>query len=452
MHLSPVLAAFLVLGPLVLLHEWGHFIVARLLGVRVLAFSIGFGPILWSRTDRRGVEWRISSVPLGGYVKMLDEREGPVDASEQAMAFNRRPLWVRLAVTLAGPLMNIFLAWVLYSVLALSPSLHLKTVIGRLELGSPAQDAHMVPGEQIVVVDGHAIHTWNGLSLQLARHVGESGGLTVQTVDQQGRPHRYSLQLHHFMAQGDDPVREIGWVPPEPAIPAIISSVERGGPAEVAGIQVGDQLLALDGLSVATWPAWVDAVEHAPGKDLHITLKRGNVLRTVLLHTEKRTDAVGLTIGHMGAGVSWQTREVWPPARLLVEERHNLINCWGQGARELATVLSVTLDTLHQLVRGHVSVSHLSGPIGIAHMASASAAYGYKALLALMAMLSVSLGVLNLLPIPVLDGGHVLFLAVEAVLGKPLSLRLQNMGVALGAALMLLLMVIVIINDLNHFG
>ncbi len=452
MHLSPLVAAFLVLGPLVLLHEWGHFIVARLLGVRVLAFSIGFGPVLWSRTDRRGVEWRLSAVPLGGYVKMLDEREGPVEPSEQPMAFNRRPLGVRLAVTLAGPLMNIFLAWVLYSLLALSPSVHLKTVIGRLEPGSPAQQAMMVPGEQIIAVGTHTVQTWNALSLQLARHVGESGTLLVQTRDPRGLLHRYTLQLYHFMEQGDDPVREIGLVPPEPAIPAIISSIERGGPAEVAGIRVGDHLQALDGLPITTWPAWVDAVEHAPAKDLHITLLRGDTTRTVLLHTEKRTDPVGLTIGHIGAGVAWQSHEVWPLAGLLIEERHNLLDCWGQGAKELSTVLSVTLDTLHQLVRGHLSVSHLSGPIGIAHMASVSAAYGYKALLTLMAMLSVSLGVLNLLPIPVLDGGHVLFFAVEAVMGRPLSLRLQNMGVALGAALMLLLMVVVIINDLHHFG
>ena len=450
MHLSPLWAALLVLGPLVLLHELGHYSVARWVGVRVLAFSIGLGPVLLKWRSRSGTEWRLSLIPLGGYVKMLDEAEGVVAHEDMSKAFNRRPLLARTAVSIAGPLVNILLAWVIYSVLSMQGGYQLKTLIGRIEPNSPAAIAGMHTGEQVMAIDGHAVNSWEGINLRMARRVGDSGDVLVE-AQYLGQLHSYHLPIKHFLAQGDDAIKALGWVPPEPPIAPVIGSLEPLGPAQRAGLKVGDLMLSMNGHALATWPAWVDAIEASPDQDMEITVQRQGIPLLVKLHSETVKDDMGLPIGRIGAAVHIDKNFIWPPASLLTYVQEDFWGGWIAGAKRLSSVLGVTLDTVAKLFTGHLSLEHLSGPIGIAHVASASAAYGWAALFSLGAMLSVSLGVLNLLPIPVLDGGHVLYFMIEAVWGRPLPVKIQNWGVALGAALMMAIMIFVIANDVRHF-
>lgn len=449
MHLSPWWAAILVLAPLIILHELGHFLVARWVGVRVLAFSIGMGPILARWTDRSGVEWRLSLLPIGGYVKMLDEPESGEDLSGR-FAFNRQPTWARALVAMAGPAMNILLAWVLYIVLAMHGSLQLVTRIGSVLPGTPAQMAGVQAGELLLAIDGQPVHDWQQVNMRLAERVGDSGQILLTT--RAGSLQRtYHVPVRHFLAHGQDALRALGLTPPQPPILPIIDQLTPGGAAARAGLLPGDRLLGVDGQNLLTWPQWVDRIQSSPGQAMQVRYERHGKIAVLRLTPDSVVDEWGEHIGRVGAMPRIDASMVWPPQNLLVHVQDDLPEAMARADGEVSDVVTVTVRTLFKLLSGSMSLDRLSGPIGIAHIAAASASYGWMALLSLAALLSVNLGVLNLLPIPVLDGGHLVYVLLESWRGRPLSARVQSWGVAAGAAVMVAIMLLVIVNDLRRF-
>lgn len=450
--LHPVLAAFLILGPLIIVHELGHFLVARAVGIRVLAFSIGFGPSLLSFRDRSGTEYRLGVLPLGGYVKMLDEAEGPVAEHERHQSFSQQKIWARMAVTAAGPVVNLLAAWLIYTSFFLQGSDELKPVVGRIIEGSPAATAGMVSGEEVLRIDGRVTESWSRINTAVAARVGENGGVNVLTRTPGGMEREYHLPIHRFLKERNNALKAIGFLPVEPPIPPVVGEIVPNGAGAKAGMKAGDELISANGRVIDNWPQWVDMVQDSPGVPLHMQLRRQGKAMGLVVTPAREVDDSGQVIGRVGVGVGPQMVELkWPPKELIMHLNFSVWQSMQEGLRETTDMMGVSLMTVGKLLTGQMSMDNLSGPIGIAKVASASSVYGWRVLLRLCAVLSVSLGVLNLLPIPVLDGGHILFLTIEAVRGRPLSAKAQGIGVAIGAALLMGLMLYVITNDIHRY-
>lgn len=435
----------LVLGVLITFHEFGHFWVARRCGVRVLRFSVGFGPTLIRWQDRRGTEFVVAALPLGGYVKMLDEREGDVPPAELDCAFNRRPVAQRMATVAAGPLANFLLAILAYWIVFLHGVQGVVPIVDTVAPDSIAASAGLQPGQEITAIDGKPTPTVQILGERLVRRLGDSGPLLVQvrepdsgiTRDLQAELRRWDLD-----PDAPDPIGDLGLTLYRPPVPAVAATIEAGGPAELAGLQKGDRILAADGRSIDDWLAWVEYVRARPEQSMAIVVERGE--RT--LHLELRPRAVtdrGQTFGQVGmgvAGVEW-------PEEYRREVRYGPIAAFARAAIGTWDNSMMILSSVGKMIIGDISVRHLSGPITIAKVAGASAQYGLVPLLQFMALLSISLGVLNLLPIPVLDGGHLVYYGIEAVRGKPLSEKVQELGYRIGLSLVIGLMLLALYND-----
>ena len=443
-----IVGTLVALGVLVTFHEFGHFWVARRCGVKVLRFSVGFGMPLLRWHDKKGTEFVVAAIPLGGYVKMLDEREGDVPADQLDQSFNRKSVRQRIAIVAAGPIANFLLAMAFFWVLAMLGSEQVRPVIGAVESGSIAAKAGLGAGQEIISIDGEPTSGWAAVNLQLIRRLGESGSIQL-LVREQGStadsPRELMLDKWLKGADEPDPIRSLGIRPWRPALPPVLAELDSKGPAQAAGLKTGDRLLALDGKSLDDWQQVVDTVRMHPDTKIMLRVERDGAQIDVPVTLAARGESKAPT-GYLGAGVKAVD---WPP-EMIREVSYGPVAAIGEGARRTWTMSVLTLDSLKKMLFGELSVKNLSGPITIAKVAGASAQSGVADFLNFLAYLSISLGVLNLLPIPVLDGGHLLFYLIEWARGRPLSDRVQGWGIQIGISLVVGVMLLALVNDLGR--
>lgn len=443
-----IVGTLVALGVLVTFHEFGHFWVARRCGVKVLRFSVGFGTPLLRWHDRQGTEFVVAAIPLGGYVKMLDEREGDVPADQLDQSFNRKTVGQRIAIVAAGPIANFLLAIAFFWVLAMMGSQQVRPVIGAVESGSLAAKAGLVAGQEIVSIDGQPTVGWSNVNLQLVRRLGESGSIQVAVRGPDSDVESaHQLVLHDWLKGADepDPIKSLGIRPWRPELPAVLAELDPKGPAQAAGLKTGDKLLSMNGQAINDWQQVVDWVRLRPAARVDLRVERDGVALEVPVVLAARGEGDAAT-GYLGAGVKGVD---WPPA-MIREVSYGPVAAIGEGVKRTWTMSVLTLDSLKKMLFGELSVKNLSGPITIAKVAGASAQSGVADFLNFLAYLSISLGVLNLLPIPVLDGGHLLFYLIEWARGRPLSDRVQGWGMQIGISLVVGVMLLALVNDLGR--
>jgi len=439
---------FLVaLGVLVTIHEFGHFYVARRVGIKVLRFSIGFGKPLLSWKDRQGTEFAIAAIPLGGYVKMLDEREGPVADEELDQAFTRKSVWARIAVVAAGPIANFVLAVVLFWVTFLPADINVAPVVGSVAEDSLAEKAGLEPGQEIIAVDGKPTHSWQALGQALLARLGESGELTF-TVKYPDSELEYESQVYLDGWLKDDeapdPIAGLGLELYRPTIEPLVEAVAENTPAADAGIKHGDRFIAIDGQPLQGWEALVNTVSASPNKKLQFTVMRDNQPIEISITPALVTTEDGRQVGQIG--VSPQIPK-WPE-EYLRPYNYTLPGAFVAAVDKTWETTGFIFLSLKKLLVGEISTKSLSGPFTIAKVAGDSAKAGWIVFVSVLASLSVNLGVLNLLPIPVLDGGHLLFYFIEAIKGKPVSQRVQMIGYQVGLFLVAGIMILAFYNDI----
>jgi regulator of sigma E protease len=442
--------AFVVaIGILVTVHEFGHFWVARKMGVKVLRFSVGFGRPLWRKTiGADNTELVVAAVPLGGYVKMLDEREGEVAGDELDRAFNRKPLGARFAVVAAGPVFNFLFAILAYWVMFVSGVPGMRPVVGEVVPSSYAAQAGFMAGDEILAVNGEPTPSWESAILGLLdAGLEEQAVFNVTVRNQSGSETGLQVRL-------DDSARllgkgklldNFGIKPWRPSYPAVIDRLVVGSPGEQAGMQAGDRVISADGSAIDDWSQWVDYVRSRPGERITTVIDRdGARLDLVIVPETVRDD--GETVGRIGAYVRLPDDGQHATMRVVV--RHGMFEAVPAAIGKTWDMSILTLRTLWKMVTGKASIENLSGPISIARYAGHSAAVGLASFLGFLAIVSISLGVLNLLPIPILDGGHLLYFVIEFFKGSPVSETAQLVGQRIGILLLLALMSLAFYNDL----
>lgn len=442
-----IIITLITLGILVTIHEFGHFWVARRCGIKVLRFSVGFGQPLFTWKDRLDTEYAIAWLPLGGYVKMLDEREAPVVDELKDQAFNNKSVSKRLATVVAGPLANFILAIVVYWVFFMNGVGGVVPQIDAVSPGSIAAKAGLPVDAQIVAVDDQQTPTWEALHFALLDRLGETGKIkltlkhTDSTIEQD-----YYLGINNWLSKGEvtDLLGGLGIELYQPKIEPLVDKVVPSSPAEQAGLQAGDRVLSVDGVQVDEWQPWVDYVRARPEQTLAITFLRGADQLSTTITPAKHIDEEGQAFGQVGIYVKWPE---WPE-EMRNDYRYGVFDAAVAGVKRTWQMTVFTLDSLKKMIMGAISPKNLSGPITIAKVASQSASHGLSAYLNFLALLSVSLGVLNLLPIPVLDGGHILFYSIEGLIGRPVPLKVQEYAIQIGLLLIVSVMMLAIYNDI----
>lgn len=442
------LAAVCVLGPLVALHEWGHYIVARLCGVKVLTYSIGFGPKLFGWTSKKsGIDYRISAIPLGGYVKMLDERETSVSEHERHLAFNNQHPLKKIAIVAAGPLMNFLIAIGLFFVLFMQPSEQLNTRIGKVLDGTPAAGVLSV-GEKITSIDGKSISTWEELNYALAHRMGETGSLDM-TVEQDGKFSQKMVPITAFMQgeqKGQDAISSLGALPYQPVIEPVLAEVVPDGAAALMGLRVGDRVVAINDTAINNWIDATPIIRQNPEKMLDFHIMRDGQPMTIKV-MPKGVKQRQETIGQIGVKVAHQgVASIPADYRMTIE--HDPVQAINKAFAKTYDLSKMTIDAIGKMITGLIGIENISGPITIAEVSKTSFEIGWEQVLSTAAIISLSLAVMNLLPIPVLDGGHLVFYTYELIRGKPMSESVQMVGLRLGMSLLLCFMLLAIGNDI----
>jgi regulator of sigma E protease len=444
------LAAFaVVIGVLIVAHELGHYLAARWCGVKVLRFSVGFGRVLWQKElGKDRTEWALSVFPLGGYVKMLDEREGEVAAEELNRAFNRQGVGKRSIIVAAGPLANFALAILLYWAVFMVGSEELMPVLGTPPDGTPAAMASIRNGEQVRRLDGQPVATWNDLRWMLLQKAVDQESVELEVINEQSEIAVHRLHLAAAGEQGweGDALERLGVRFYRPDMPPVIGKIVAGGPGAQAGLLPGDRVMAVDGQPVALWMDFVAKVRDAAGRSLRLDIERAGGNATVDVLPEAISER-GRSVGKIGVAVAEN-----PDSR---RELRTFVSYgfFEAGRRALAETWDKSVFSLvmmGKMLTGEVSWKNLSGPVTIADYAGQSARLGLDYYLKFMALVSISLGVLNLLPIPVLDGGHLLYHMIEVVRRRPLSERAMEIGQQIGMSILFALMAFAFFNDLTR--
>ena len=449
-----VLALLVTLGILVTVHEFGHFWVARRCGVKVLRFSIGFGKAAKTWIGKDGVEYVLAPIPLGGYVKMLGQEDtsstvGDVPISQRHLSFAYKPLWQRMAIVAAGPAANFLLAIFVYWIINVSFGLSgVVPVINGVVEDSPAYVAGLRTGDEILAVDGQETIIWQQVTMQLLARLGETGNLvlTIDPVDS-NRVRDVSIPVISWMGAETEPnpVFSLGIVQIE--ISAIIAGVVPEGRAESGGLLAGDEILSVNGRDIRGWTHWVEVIRSNPELELDTVVQREGIETAIVLRPATRTLEDGAVIGSIGAYVQETSFSELVPPEMLREVTYNPISAIQPALQETWDKSVFILASVKKMVVGLISVKNINGPITIAQIAGQTASYGIDVYLGFLALLSISLGVLNLLPIPILDGGHLMYYIIEAVIRRPVPERIQAWGLQLGLLLISGIMVLAVYND-----
>jgi regulator of sigma E protease len=449
--LTNALTFIVAIGILVAVHEFGHFWVARRLGIKVLRFSIGFGKVLWSRYDKHGTEFAISAIPLGGYVRMVDERDAEVKDADRPFAFNRQPVWKRIAVLLAGPGFNFVFAIAAYWALFVSGIPGYTPVIGEVKANSLAAEAGLRPGDRIVSIAARDVQTREAAVLELIRELVDDGIVDMRVRATDGSERGLQLQAVDRSRELTEPnalLPGLGFSFWFPDVPAVIGQVQPDGAAAKAGLQSGDEILRFDGQDVADFNALRALIEARPDRSVGVSLRRAGQLLDVTVIVGSAI-ADGRVVGRLGIG----NAPVEIPAEMQTLQRYGALAAFGNAAVKTWDTSVLTVNLLWNVVTGKVSMKSISGPVGIATVTGFAAKQGVIAFVGLLALISISLGVLNLLPIPILDGGQVVYQVAELVKGGPVSERAQMLGQQVGIVLLILLMGVALFNDLTvHVG
>jgi regulator of sigma E protease len=445
--LFSVVMALVTLGILVTIHEYGHYWVARRCGVRVLRFAVGFGRPLAMRVDKHGTEFALCAIPLGGYVKMLDERDGGHDVTEvnRHESFNAQPVRSKLAIVSAGPAANFLLAIIVLFALFLRGETGIAPVVEAVEPGSKAYDAGLSHGQEIVAVDGEPTQTVANVRFALLKRLGDTGTVEVSVGSALSDLRQtYSLPIDRWLsgAEAPDPTRALGLTLGIPPLAPIVGSLVADGPATRAGFEVGDTIVEADGEAISTWSQWVDLVRASPERSLAVLVERdGQTIELTVVPRSTGTSDAG--VGSVGMGV------VIPDIRedRIRRQGRTPVEALAAAVERTFALTVFTFESMWKMIQGLISTKNLSGPIAIAQVAASTAESGFMTWLSFLALLSISLGAINLLPIPVLDGGHIVFHSLEGLLGRPVPEQIQMMSYQLGLLAVFTLMVFAIYND-----
>ncbi|EAT12164.1 sigma E protease regulator RseP [Bermanella marisrubri] len=440
--ITSILALIVTLGILVTIHEYGHYWVARRCGVKVLRFSVGFGKVLFSRTDKHGTEFAIAAIPLGGYVKMLDEREGEVPEHELDSAFNRKTVWQRMAIVLAGPAANIIFAIFAYWLMFMTGVTSIKPVVGVVT--EPAISAGIESEDVITAIDGNTVSSWQQVNFRLIDRIGDTGDVMLELNGSK----QSSINIEKWLHDVEEPypLEHLGIAPFRPSIPAVIDQVQDGLAADQAGIKVGDEITSANGQEIEDWSQLVEIIKSNPNQPVDLIIARDGNEQPLMLIPGSKQLSDEQQIGF--AGIAVKQPEL--PQDFIVRNTYGLIESIAMALDKTWQMSVMTLDSLGKMIQGLLSVKNLSGPITIAKVANASAEAGFEAFIGFLAYISIMLAIVNLLPIPVLDGGHFLYYVIEAIKGSPVSEKVQIMGIKIGMLLLFTVMFIAIFNDISR--
>ncbi|MBS0352201.1 MAG: RIP metalloprotease RseP [Proteobacteria bacterium] len=438
--IGAILAVFLV----IVIHEFGHFLVAKMCGVKILRFSIGFGKSLYTHVSRGGTEYVLAILPLGGYVKMLDDREFHVSQTDSQRAYNRQPLYIRMAIVLAGPVTNFLLAVVAFWIIFSMGVTYIKPVVGQVRAQSVAEQAGIKPGDTIVAIDGRKVRQWQQVMVTFIERIGWVQPVYI-TTEKNGVAEQHQISLKQWRISGSqpDPLDSLGITPYQPAIPAIVDKIMAHSPAQRSGLQPGDQIVKVDDHPVSDWQTVADFIKQHPNQESALTISRNNQTKLVNVQLDSQT------INRQRAGYLGVIVKIPPwPAQMIDSTHYSLITAWAPALQQSWELTKFNCIVLAKMFSGKISMQTLGGPITIFRSAGAASEAGLKVYLNFIGFISVTLAFINILPIPGLDGGHFLFQLIEGLIGRPISEKYQNLLLKLGIIVIILLVLQGTVNDI----
>jgi len=448
-------ASFIVaLSILVAIHEYGHFWVARRCNVKVHRFSIGFGKVLFKKQDKHGTEFVIAAIPLGGYVKMLDGRVEDVPEELSQFAFDKKTVWQRIAIVAAGPIANFLLAIVAFFLMYTIGVNSAKPIISSVLENSPVSVISEQKQFKITAVNGENVNDWEALNLALVAQIGEPNfelsiipfmSVNSQIANEPSQTYTVSLANWKFDPKKESIISSLGFIPYSPQVHLVAATIADNSASQRSGLMIGDKLIAINDIKLNDWQHFVKLIQQNANNPLQLSIQRGGFNKVLTLQPDVRQAADGTIQGYIGLAPTVDPY----PEQFRVNLKYGLVESFTKGIDKTWQLTELTFSTLIKLVSGDLSVKNLSGPVGIAKGAGMSADYGIAYFLGFIALISVNLGIMNLIPLPVLDGGHLMYYFFEALTGRPVSEKIQEFGFKIGATVLLIFMSIAVLNDFN---